>query len=177
MGALRAAGAHRARIRVAALVVEAALPLLLEQARSASSRQRSMRSGDSTTGDRRARDSFDTRPGGAPVLLRSDSDESPAVSVSNLVTNAASARRSSSRCCRAYAMITPQHRSCIIRLGLGERLEVSWSLGVSGRQSEIVCSTKRLNRGCERVRHAARRKGKVHHVLGLQFLLVLPTAT
>ena len=99
------------------------LPLLLEQARSVRSRQRSMQNGDSTTGDRRARDSFDTRPGSAPVLLRSDSDESPAVSVSNLVTNAASARRSSSRCCRAYAMMTPQHRSCIISLGLGERLE------------------------------------------------------
>ena len=63
----------------------------------------STRSGDSTIGGKRARDdSF--RAGG--VLLKFDKDEdeeSPAeVSESNLVTNAARARRSSSSCCRAY---------------------------------------------------------------------------
>ena len=62
----------------------------------------SMRSGDSTIGGKRARDdSF--RAGG--VLLKFDNDEdeeSPAeVRESNLVTNAARARRSSSSCCRA----------------------------------------------------------------------------
>lgn len=68
---------------------------------------RSMRSGDSTIGGRRARDSF--RVGG--VLLkfdREDDEESPEVRESNLVTNVASARRSSSSCCRAYN--NAQHR-------------------------------------------------------------------
>jgi hypothetical protein len=72
-----------------------------------------MRSGDSTIGGRCARDeSFDETPRevGGVLLLRSDRDrpedekaeESPAVSESNLVTNAARARRSSSSCCHVY---------------------------------------------------------------------------
>lgn len=62
---------------------------------------RSMRSGDSTIGGKRARDNFFV--GG--VLLKFDNDEdeeSPEVRESNLVTNVARARRSSSSCCRAY---------------------------------------------------------------------------
>ena len=68
---------------------------------SARTPPRSKRSGDSTIGGKRARDSF--RAGG--VLLKFDKDEdeeSAEVRVSNLVTNAARARRSSSSCCRAY---------------------------------------------------------------------------
>lgn len=66
---------------------------------------RSMRSGDSTIGGKRARDNF--RAGG--VLLKFDKDEdeaSPEVRESNLVTNDARARRSSSSCCRAYIINT-----------------------------------------------------------------------
>jgi len=66
---------------------------------------RSMRSGDSTIGGKRARDNF--RVGG--VLLKFDKDEdeeSPEVRESNLVTNDARARRSSSSCCRAYIINT-----------------------------------------------------------------------
>lgn len=68
------------------------------------SARRSIRRGDSTIGGKRARDSLDVRTGG--VLLKLDRDvpddeESPEVRVSNLVTNVASARRSSSSCSRA----------------------------------------------------------------------------
>jgi hypothetical protein len=68
------------------------------------SARRSIRSGDSTIGGKRARDSLDPRAGGVlvkPARDAADDDESPEVSESNLVTNAASARRSSSNCCRA----------------------------------------------------------------------------
>ena len=68
---------------------------------SARSPARSMRSGDSTIGGKRARDNF--RAGEVlPKFDKDEDEESPEVRESNLVTNAARARRSSSSCCRAY---------------------------------------------------------------------------
>jgi hypothetical protein len=58
-------------------------------------------------GGKRARDSLDVRAGGVLLKLDRDvADGSAEVSESNLVTNAASARRSSSSCCRAYPKMT-----------------------------------------------------------------------
>jgi len=82
---------------------------------------RSMRTGDSTIGGNRARGSLDVRGAGG-VLLRSDKDvavaeeESAEVSESNLVTNAASARRSSSSCSRAY-IYRPSHHPITVSSG------------------------------------------------------------
>jgi hypothetical protein len=70
-------------------------------------------------GGRRVRADFAVRGGVLPPRLDSDAEEeSPAVSESNLVTNDASARRSSSSCCRA-CVLPGKKKTCQLTRKLG----------------------------------------------------------